>query len=116
MMTPLQGDAFNVYVALGNDRTIEATYAKLQEDPKFASVKLRTLARWGTQYSWRTTAAQVGEQVIAKAAQQISDKLAPVIESMMEEQIEALHTIQRRFAERLKLDPADPTLTDEERS
>jgi hypothetical protein len=41
--------------------------------------------------------------------------MAPVIASMVAEQISALHMVQRRFIERLALDPNDPNLTEEQR-
>jgi len=106
-----QSDIFNRYAALGAERTLDALFTSLRDDAKYAHVTRRQLARWSAQFHWSDLVRQVNDAAVESATKAI----APIIASMVAEQIDALHRVQRRFIERLAIDPADPDLSDDQR-
>jgi hypothetical protein len=111
-MNPEQQHCFNLYAAMGEGRTANALHAQLQESEKYRHISIRQIQRWSAQFGWPDLAKQVNDKVVEK----VTEQLQPVIESMVAEQIDALHRVQRRFIERLNIDPNDDNLTDAERA
>lgn len=109
-MTPVQSQVFNMYAAIGPTRSIKALLALCTEDDM--NITERMLRRWSDQFRWNEMVQQVNDDVVEK----MSTALAPQMLDITNQQINALHTIQKRFIERLEIDPANPNLTDEERA
>jgi hypothetical protein len=96
-MTPEQNEIFQAYCALGADRNLEDLHKSLGRP----DISLRQLRRMSAKFRWQDLARKVQDNVV----DEITGALTPVIESMTQEQIIGLHTIQRRFLERLNLEP-----------
>jgi len=111
-MTPEQQAVFQQYATMGEGRSANALHALLQEDEKYKHITIRQIQRWSAQFGWPKLAEQVNDKVV----EEVTERMKPVIESMVEEQIAALHKVQRRFIERLNIDPNDPELTDAQRA
>jgi hypothetical protein len=111
-MTPEQHALFQRYVAMGEDRTLARLQEELARDPVTAHVTIRMLERYSSKFHWRDLVKHVQNEIVAVAVEQA----APIIQHMIQEQIEALHTIQRRFIDRVAIDPNAPDLTDVQRA
>jgi hypothetical protein len=111
-MTPEQQDIFRRYVELGDERTLKRLYEAIREEARFSHLTFRQLSRLSNKFKWSELTQQVSAHVVAQAIKAAE----PLIVSMVQKQIEGLHVVQRRFLERLAIDPANPTLTPEQRS
>ena len=103
---------FQRYAAMGDGRSANALHAQLQEDEKYRHITIRQIQRWSGQFGWPDMAKQVNDKVIDK----VTEQMAPVIESMVAEQIAAVHKVQKRFIERLNIDLDDESLTEAQRA
>lgn len=102
---------FQRYVAMGESRTIKKLHAELQTDAKFNHITNPQLARWSQRFGWPALAKRVNDAVVAKVTREIE----PIIEDMAHAQIAALHKIQQRFIQRLRIDPTDPNLNEDQK-
>ncbi len=108
-MTAEQNAVFQRYAALGDKRSITKLYTTIHTE--YPNLSLRQLQDWSRRFSWGTTAKEINAYVVNR----VVESLEPVIENMVQEQLRALHTLQKRFLKRLLIDPEDITLTDEQK-
>ncbi len=111
-MSPDQQELFQRYAALGDTRTLKGLYEAIHEEARFSHLSFRQLSRLSNKFKWSELTQKVSEHIVAQAIKAAE----PLIVSMVQKQIEGLHTVQRRFLERLGIDPTDPNLSDEQRS
>jgi len=91
---------FQLFVGLGFERSL----AKLEAHCKEQSIKvsLSTLKRWSSEFKWVELAQVVGRNLSNKLA----DAMLPEHLERAKKQLEAIDTLEDRFYDRLKLDPA----------
>src|ERR1700674_148655 len=104
-----QQAALQYYLNLGADRSLVRTAKEFQWRGTRASPS--TLKRWSRRFGWQRLVAQhdaqLGEELVRRSVLAQADQLY--------NDLKAVAWLKGRFADRAKLDPADPNLTKVER-
>ena len=101
--------AFEIYVALGEQRTLAKVSQLCAEQGQ--PIPIVTLKRWSSQYGWQKLVAEH----TATVARQVFQRLGQTQAAERIDDLGVIRELKRRFTQRALLDPSDPTLTKAER-